>query len=101
MTTDNEHIHYSPGERTILRELRELRQEITQMGSEEQVAFEALEEQVGELEGDETEAATKFTELAEQIKTLSAGTITAAQINELTARAAAVGTELKAATAGA
>jgi hypothetical protein len=100
MTTDNEHT-YSPGERAILREVRCLRKEITQMGTEEQVALEGLETQVTELQGDETEAAAKFTALAEEIKGLEAGTVTAAQINELAKKAEEVGTELKAATASA
>lgn len=94
-----DHDKFSPGERAILEDLGELRKEIRQMGSEEQVAFEALEQAVAGVEGDEHEAAAEFAALAEEIKGLKAGTITAAQINELAAKTTAVGQKLKADTA--
>jgi len=92
---------YTPGERAILREVRELRKEIADMASEEQADFAALEATVTGLEGDEHEAATEFATLAEEIKNLSVGQVTAAQINELNAKAVALGERLKADVAGA
>jgi len=71
------------------------------MGTEEQVDFAALETTVTGLEGDEHEAATEFTALAEEIKGLEAGGVTAAQINELNAKAVALGEKLKADVASA
>lgn len=71
------------------------------MGSEEQADFTALEASVAGLEGDEHEAATEFGVLAEEIKGLSAGQVTAAQINELNAKAVALGEKLKGDVAGA
>lgn len=101
MTTDNEHIHYSPGERTILRELRELQQEIKRMGTEEQADFTQLEGTVEGLVEEEHEVATEFSTLAEELKGLQVGQITAAQINELNAKAVALGEKLKADVASA
>lgn len=92
---------YTPGEQRILRELRELRKEITLMSTEEQADFTALQASVEGLERDEHEVAAEFGVLAEEIKGLQAGGVTAAQINELNAKAVALGEKLKADVASA
>jgi hypothetical protein len=99
---DDDYRGFTLGERAIMREVRELRKEVRQMGAEEQADFTALEGTVEGLVNDEHEVATEFNSLAEEIKGLSAGgTVTAAQINELNAKAVALGEKLKADAAGA
>lgn len=93
---DHEEHDYSPGERAILKAVRALDRKVDRMASEEAADFAALEQTVTDLEGDEHEVAGEFAKLAEEIKGLEAGQpVTAAQINELNAKAVALGEKLK------
>jgi hypothetical protein len=90
-----------PGSHYDHRPEREILIQIEKKVDKLMTAVEDLTAAVTALEADETGAATAFTALAAEIAKLEAGQISEATIEELAVKAAAVGTALSAATAGA